>query len=75
MIINQNKMDINERETPPSEDDRKTTEKNDNSSLDIASNLSKYLPFIMDMLEKVKGTAIETKWQRMHESIIRPNRK
>lgn len=65
-------MDINNKN---SEDDIKTTDENDTSSLDIASSLSKYLPFILDMLEKVKGTAIETKWQKMHESIARPNRK
>lgn len=37
--------------------------------------LYEYLPFICDMKLKTRGTATETKWKKLHESIIKPKRK
>lgn len=36
------------------------------------SILNNYLPFIMDMTNKVKGTAVEKKWNMMSDLIKNP---
>lgn len=35
----------------------------------------KYLPFLEEMKRRTKGTAIESKWLILHESIVRPRRR
>lgn len=44
--------------------------KNEELPLTISSISYKFLPFIREMMRKVKGTALETKWQMMHDLIV-----
>lgn len=37
--------------------------------------LDEYLPFITEMMKKVKGTAVEKKWIMMKDSIKNPKKK